>query len=171
MIPDDVRERVVSYIRHQAGKGPASLIELVGKSQGEFIDTVAAVDDATADRQPAPDEWSLRELVRHVISAEAGVAAIVEQMALGRTPPSLREAGTTAADGGQPFAALVDRLRETNARLLAVIAALPAEPDTSVVADHPFFGDLNCLEWAAFQRVHDGDHIQQAAKILAVVSG
>jgi hypothetical protein len=171
MVSDDVRERVLSYIRHQAGKSRSALIELVTSSQCEFIDTVAGVDDATADRQPAPGEWSLRELVRHVISAEAGVAAIVEQTARGKQPSGARKAGTMADDGGAPFVALIDRLRETNTRLLDVIAALPAEPDTSVVSSHPFFGDLNCLEWAAFQRVHDADHIQHAGKILAALRG
>jgi hypothetical protein len=30
---------------------------------------------------------------------------------------------------------------------------------------------LNCKEWAAFQRVHDEDHVQHAEKILAAVRG
>ena len=53
--------------------------------------------------------------------------------------------------------------------MLETILGLPDAPDTSITPPHPFFGDLNCREWAAFQRVHDEDHIQHAAKILAVV--
>jgi hypothetical protein len=64
---------------------------------------------------------------------------------------------------------LIERLRGSNERLLDAIAAMPDEPDTNAVSSHPFFGDLNCLEWAVFQRVHDADHTQHAQKILAVV--
>ncbi len=124
------------------------------------------MDDATAGRQPAAGEWSLRELVRHVITSGAGVAHVIETTSRGQEPRGRGSIGMMADDGGEPYPALIERLRETNQRLLNVIAALPAEPDMTVLAPHPFFGDLNCLEWAVFQRVHDMDHIQHAGKIL-----
>ena len=167
MVSDDVRERVLSYIRHQGGKSREAIIALVSVSQADLLGVVSNVDERTAARQPAPDEWSLRELFRHVVSAENGVASIVEGLARGVRPPGDRKAGSMVEDSSA--ALLVGRLRLANERLLAVIAALPAEPDTAAVSAHPFFGDLNCLEWAAFQRVHDADHAQHARKILAAV--
>jgi len=168
MVSDDVRERVLSYIRHQAGKSREAVIALVSTSQTELLRVVSNVDERTAARQPAPDEWSLRELLRHVVAAENGVSSIVEGLARGIPPEGDRKTGTMVEDASA--AMLVGRLRMSNQRLLDVIAALPAEPDTAAVAAHPFFGDLNCLEWAVFQRVHDADHTQHAGKILASVS-
>jgi hypothetical protein len=72
-------------------------------------------------------------------------------------------------DDGRPFAAMIEELRALDAEMLQTIRDLPAAPDTSVTPTHPFFGPLNCLEWAAFQRVHDEDHVQHAGKILAAV--
>jgi hypothetical protein len=168
MVSEDVRERVLSYIRHQAGKSREAVIALVSASQADLLAVVANVDEATAARQPAPDEWSLRELLRHVVSAENGVASIVEGLAGGVAPAGDRKTGSMIEDSSA--AMLIGRLRMANQRLLDVIAALPAEPDTATVSAHPFFGDLNCLEWAVFQRVHDADHAQHAGKILAAIS-
>ena len=167
MVTDDVRERVLSYIRHQAGKSREAIISLVSGSQAQLLDVVSGVDEATAERAPAEGEWSIRELLRHVISAEDGVSKIVHGLAVGQAPAGERSVGSQVAD--DTATALVERLRASNQRLLDAIAALPAEPNTTAVDKHPFFGDLNCLEWAVFQRVHDVDHAQHAQKILAAV--
>ena len=167
MVTDDVRERVLSYIRHQAGKSREAIIALVSGSQAQLLDVVSGVDEATAERAPAEGEWSVRELLRHVISAEDGVSKIVSGLAAGHVPAGERSVGSNVED--DTAAALVERLRASNRRLLDVIAALPAAPDMAAVDKHPFFGDLNCLEWAVFQRVHDADHAQHAGKILAAV--
>ncbi len=171
MVSDDIRERVVSYIRHQAGKSRAAVIDLVSTNQAELLKIMAGVDAAMVERQPTPDEWSLHELLRHVIAAEGAVATLIEKLARSEQPPELRRAiGMMGDDSSASFAALVERLRDVNQRLLDVISALPPEPDMSMQAVHPFFGDLNCMEWAVFQRIHDADHIQHAGKILAALS-
>jgi hypothetical protein len=167
MVTDDVRERVLSYIRHQAGKSREAIVALVTSSQAALLDVVSGVDEATALRAPAEGEWSIRELLRHVVSAEDGVSKIVAGLAVGQPPAGERSVGSKVED--DTAAALVERLRVSNQRLLDAIAAMPAEPDTTALAKHPFFGDLNCLEWAVFQRVHDADHEQHAKKILAAV--
>ncbi len=167
MVTDDVRERVLSYIRHQAGKSREAIIALVSGSQAQLLDAVSGVDEATASRAPAEGEWSVRELLRHVISAEDGVSRIVQGLAAGQPPAGERSVGSQVED--DTAAALVERLRASNQRMLDAIASMPAKPDMSAVDKHPFFGDLNCLEWAVFQRVHDADHTQHAQKILAAV--
>jgi hypothetical protein len=75
----------------------------------------------------------------------------------------------TRDDGGEPFAGLVGELEKVNAQMIETIVAMPEAPDTAIKPAHPFFGPLNCLEWAVFQRVHDEDHVQHAGKILKAV--
>jgi hypothetical protein len=173
MVSQDIVERVKSYMRHQATKPHDAILDIVATSQGRYLDVVGGLDDDVAAKKPAPDEWSVRELTRHVIQAQAGVADIVQHASRGQRPPPgdrPRAAGTMMDDDGRPFAAYVAELRDVNARMLEAIRALPDAPDTSLMLPHPFFGDLNCLEWAVFQRVHDEDHVQHAQKILAAVS-
>jgi hypothetical protein len=71
------------------------------------------------------------------------------------------------ADDGREYVRVLDELRAANVALVETLAGLPEQPDMTMQVPHPFFGPLNCLEWAGFQRVHDLDHIQHAEKIRA----
>jgi hypothetical protein len=166
MVSEDVVARVRSYIQHQAAKPNDVLAGIVAGSQSRLLHTLSRHDATDAARKPAPDEWSLRELLRHVVSAEAGVAAMVGRLARGETSDGVRGTGSMIEDDAT-YDALLARLRETNEQLLAAIRAIPAAAPLDVKSAHPFFGDLNCREWAAFQKVHDEDHIQHAEKIVA----
>jgi hypothetical protein len=163
MVTDDVRARVLSYIQHQAGKSREAIIALVSGSQAQLLDVVTDVDEATASRAPAEGEWSSggSPLIRPRTAYRSSSGPRGGAYRRGSAQPDEVEDATAAA--------LIERLRASNQRLLDAIAALPAEPNTTAVSKHPFFGDLNCLEWAVFQRVHDADHAQHAQKILAVV--
>jgi hypothetical protein len=172
-LPQDIVERVTSYIRHQGTKSPAALAELVEAGQAKLLEVVDGVNEARAARKPAPDEWSLRELMLHVVSAESGVAAMVAKLSDGSLDAaavtqerSQRMAGMTRPDDGVTFAALLDELRQVNERTLHAVRAIPENADRSAKPYHPFFGPLDVFEWAAFQRVHDEDHVQHAKKIL-----
>ncbi|MDP9235811.1 MAG: DinB family protein [Chloroflexota bacterium] len=169
VLPDDIRERVTSYIKHQATKSPEFLVDFVRVSQERYLDAVGSAGEELSLRKPAPGEWSLRELTRHVIDAQSSVRDIVAMASRGEKPPARGGAGMMGEDDGRPFAQLVDELRALDAQMLDAIRDLPAVPDTAITPPHPFFGPLNCLEWAAFQRVHDEDHVQHAGKILAAV--
>jgi len=167
MVSEDVAARVVSYIKHQAAKPREEIARLVSDSQGRLLSAIEGVDDERASRPEAPGEWSIRELTRHVIAAEDGVAGLIEALSRGAAPRPRAGLGSMIADSGEPFADLLARLREVNGRLLAAIEQMPREPNVAATYPHPFFGPLNCLEWAVFQRVHDEDHIRQVGKILA----
>lgn len=174
MLPQDVIERVTTYIQKQATQTRASVIDLVRTSQLRYLDVISALDDAAAAKAPAPDEWSVRELLRHVILAEQDVAALVRDLSRGAIPPPTitgrRGIGAMIDDDARPFSALVGQLRDINGVMLRAIEELPEAPDLQMKAPHPFFGPLNCMEWAVFQRVHDEDHVQHAKKILAATA-
>jgi hypothetical protein len=167
--PEEVRDRVTSYIKHQGGKSPDAIIDLVRTSQEKYIAIISSVSDDVAARKPAPDEWSIRELTRHVLDAQTSVTQLVHHLSRGERPPAGGGASRMVEDDGQPLDEYTAQLRDLNTRLLKEIAGMPAEPNLDLKVPHPFFGDLNCKEWAAFQRVHDEDHVQHAQKILAAV--
>ena len=170
MVTEDVRGRVVGYIQHQAQKPKDEIAEMVAESQGRLLGVLSAHDDASAAKPEAPGEWCLHDLTRHVVSAEEGVARLVEMLARGEAAKREARPGTLADDAGS-YGALVERLRSANEKMLAAIRGLPADADTETKSPHPFFGELNCYEWAVFQRVHDADHIQHAQKIIAATGG
>src|SRR3990170_4807869 len=127
MVAEDVRERIVSYIKHQAGKPIDEIASLVAESQQRLLDVVGALSDDLASAIPDGETWSVRHLIRHVIDAEGAVERLVHGLARGERPDTGRRgAGSMIDEDGRPFAALVDGLRETNARLGAAGRGLAA---------------------------------------------
>lgn len=170
MVSEDVRERVIRFIQREAAKPREELAALVRDTHAQYLERIAALGDERAAAKPAPEEWSARELTRHVIATEDLVAALVHHLGRGEAPPPRRGGiGMTMDDDGRPFAGYVALLRETNEKLLASLAGLPSPPDGTMTVPHPWFGELTALQWAAFQCVHDRDHIQHADKILAAI--
>ena len=171
MVTDDIRARVTAYIQHQGTKTPDAIADLVRTSQQRYVDAVGGISDEVAVKKPAPDEWSIRELTRHVVTTERFVAGLIWHIARGQEPPPRPGGlGMTVDDDARPFAGWVAELREANEKMIETILGLTESADASITPAHPFFGPLNCREWAAFQRVHDEDHVQHAGKILAAVS-
>jgi len=168
MVTEDARERLVSYLGHQASKDVPVLVELVEEQRARLLGLLDGVSEDQAAFRPAPDQWSIADVLRHVIAGEEGVARIVESLARGVVPEGRRVIGSQTPEEGQPLAALVERLCAARADLLARVRGWPASPDLTATFDHPFFGPLNCKGWLAFQRLHDADHIGQLEQIKAV---
>ena len=172
MVTDDIRARVTAYIQHQGTKTPAAIADLVRTSQQRYADLVGGISDEVAVKKPAADEWSIRELTRHVLTTERFVTGLIWHIARGQEPPPRPGGlGMTVDDDARPFSGWVGELRAANEKMLETILGLAESAETSITPAHPFFGPLNCREWAAFQRVHDEDHVQHAGKILAAVGG
>ncbi len=174
MVSEDVIQRVGGYIRHQATKSRGAIVDMVAANQQRYLEAIGALSDDAANRRPPADgEWCVRELTLHVIATEEYVARAIHHAARGEQPPPRVPPGgigMTIPDEGQPFAALVERLRATNEQMLETIRDVPESPDLTVTPEHPFFGPLDCLQWSVFQRIHDEDHIQHAARIIAETS-
>jgi hypothetical protein len=98
-------------------------------------------------------------VVEHVAAAERGVVEVIARLAGAAAPP----AGPPAA--GQSLAAIRRHLSAVRAQLLDLVGRLPQDANLDAKHEHLFFGPLNWKEWLAFQRVHDGDHIEQIEAI------
>jgi hypothetical protein len=174
MVSQDIQERRDAYVaimRDHAKKSPDEIADSVRETQGLLLSVLDACTTADALWKPAPEEWCIRELALHAMFTERLVAKLVHYTARGGFPPAedLEGAGIgmMPADDGREYVRVLDELRAANVALVETLAGLPEQPDMTMQVPHPFFGPLNCLEWAGFQRVHDLDHIQHAEKIRA----
>ena len=167
MVTDDARQRLISYLGHQASKDVPVLVELIEEQRATLLGLLDGVSEEQAAFHPAPDQWSIADVLRHVIAAEEGVARIVASLVRGVVPEGQRALGSHIPDEGQPLAALIERLRAAHADLLERVRGWPASPDLAATFEHPFFGPLNCKGWVAFQRLHDADHTGQLEQIKA----
>ena len=160
-------QRVLSYVNHQAAKGPEELQRLIERTVSEFDERLDGVSEEQARFKPAADAWSVIEVLRHLSSVTAGTARLAAGLARGDvTSPSGDVGAEPGADAGT-LASLRGRMADAWAAVRQSLDGMPAEPDVSSTFSHPFFGDLNCKQWLAFARVHAIDHAQQIDKIKA----
>ena len=169
--PPDVIERVTGYIRHNATKEPQTIRELVQKGHDQLAGLLEGMSEEQAAFKPGPDDWSVLELMAHVVTAKRGVARICARLARGEQVTNFGGEGEEQ-DGVTrgAFASLAEARSAMDAahrELLDFIDGPLAQADLETRFRHFIFGELSCREWAAFQRVHDGDHAGQIGQITS----
>lgn len=177
MVSEDIqrnRDLYIQVMRDHGTMARDAIVASVTETQAELLSVFDAAAEEVATRKPAPDEWCLRELAMHAEFTERLIAKLIHHAARGELPPAedLEGAGIgmMPEDDGRSYREILDDLRRANVDLLEAVRSVPDDPDREMTPPHPFFGPLNCLEWAGFQRVHDMDHIKHSRKILAAVS-
>ena len=176
MISDDIkanRDRYVAIMTEHGAKRPDAIIESLRETQEELLSIFRSATDEQSSTKPAPDEWSLHDLAVHAVFTERLIAKLIHHASRGTfpSPEDLEGAGIGMMPKGneRSYSEVLDDLARKNGDLLDTVRDLPVEPNTEMRPPHPYFGPLNCREWAGFQRVHDLDHIQHARKILAAI--
>lgn len=171
MMTGDIRERILAYVRQLAAQPPEQIAAEIGRSQEQLLSQIDGIDDDLAAKRSADGEWSLRELIRHVVLAEETVAGTIAALARGEAVVGggIAEGGSMLDDDRRPFAAYVVAMRDAGNGLLQAIRGIGPSSSLATTERHPLLGPLNCVEWAASQRVHAADHTQHAAKIIAAV--
>jgi hypothetical protein len=168
---DEMIERVTSYIKHNAQKEPGALRALVQQGHEGLAGLIVGLSDEQARYKPSPDDWCVIEVLQHVATANRGVARICTRLAAGET---LEGSGR---EGDEQDGVMGNKTFDTVAEARVAIAAAHQDlldfidgpldgANEATRFNHFIFGDLNCREWAAFQRVHDGDHANQIRAVL-----
>ena len=119
----------------------------------------------------APDGWTPRDVVGHLISAELDdwiprVEMILRDGADRAFEPFDRFAHVER-DVDVPLPALVDRLEELRGEQLARLRELVSEEDLDRVGRHPELGEVTMRQLLATWAVHDLDHVAQIYAALA----
>jgi galactokinase len=163
----------------------AELIELLNKSEKEFVQAVEGLTDQQWSFKPGPDRWSVAECAEHIVLAEA---LLFETATSSLTAASdekwedtlrktdvLRRAlpnRTTKVDAPaaiKPRQAmtrqqLMARFKEQRARALAYVQETEA-PLKAHTAANPFFGPLNAHQWLLYIPLHHLRHNLQIAEV------
>jgi len=165
----------------------AELIDLLNKSEKEFLDAVDSVSDAQWTFKAGPDRWSIGEVAEHLVLAEAGlfttatksVAAPADDnwtATVGKTEMLKRALPnrTTKVDAPQEIrprgdltrAQVMARFKEQRARTLAFAQETEA-PLKAHTAPNPFFGAINAHQLLLYIPLHNLRHDQQIAEVKA----
>jgi len=163
----------------------AELIELLNKSEKEFVQAVEGLTDQQWSFKPGPDRWSVAECAEHIVLAEAllfetattSLTAAADDKweetlrktdVLRRALPN-RSTKVDAPAAIKPRQAmtrqqLMARFKEQRARALAYVQETEA-PLKAHTAANPFFGPLNAHQWLLYIPLHHLRHNLQIAEV------
>jgi hypothetical protein len=147
---------------------------------------LAGIAAAEARRQALPGEWTIHEVVDHLVASHRPGLAELEALLAGRRPPGGPiPAGLQSPDPmARPWDELVGELRGLHTRILDTLAAAPEAPGEArapvvmVVSAREPDGRTIALEWvegldwkayAVVFRLHELDHMRQIEKTLRAV--
>lgn len=163
------------------------VIELLLKSEQEMLQTIDGLTDQQWTFKPAPERWSVGEVVEHIVLADAllfdtAVKALDGRLdegwnaTLAKTdilrkalPNRSRRVDAPAAIKPQQAmtrGALVSRFKEQRAKALA-FARETDQPLKAHTAPNPFFGSLNAHQWLLYIPLHHVRHNEQIAEVKA----
>jgi hypothetical protein len=167
-LPEDARQEVVSYLRHQASKSTSDLLALVDRAAGWIEQSLGEMDEPQASFRPSLNEWSVADVLQHVDTSMRSTGRIIGALARGEDgDPHLAGIGPVIEETGRTLAELRDGVAQSYGEVRAAVATIPDGPAGAATARHPFFGDLSCKEWAAFVYVHSRDHANQIEQVKA----
>ena len=123
---------------------------------------------AAQSQAPAHDEdrWSATEAVTHLIATENWYLLHMGRLLGKREHFAIMPRGLgDHADNSVPKDALATELNAATERILADIAAIPADADLTARRDSTFFGELSLRGWVMLAIVHDLDHTAQIQRL------
>ena len=173
----------------------ASVLAALDESRHSLEQAVHDVDLGKRAQRPAPDRWSLSEVLEHVSLAEANFTAwIASGIEKARATGLGREAAERAPLPEAVRARFADRVNrrtapervqpkgemtaeeawnavvEVEQRLKQVLTAADGLALNEVVVEHPTLGPFNIYQWVELMAAHRRRHVEQMREIAAAIS-
>jgi len=180
------REKAREYLRMRGTLAPvAELRERVGAAFAAFEALAGPLDAALAARRPLPGEWTIHEVVDHLLESERGGLDELRCLLAGRRPPGAPiPAALQSKDPlSRPWPWLTRELGRVHRDLLETLEGAAADFETEarvpliMVVNLPAAGGgttelhwIEELDWKAYTivfRLHALDHAKQIKKVLA----
>jgi hypothetical protein len=184
-----LRARAGDYLRDNGTLAPTSAIRRrVAQSFETLEKFLRAADPARAARRAWPAEWSLHEIVDHVVETHRPSRDELRELLAGHRPagPPIPASLQSADPLARPWAALLDDLARVHADIVADLARAPDDSPTDtrarvvvIMNAEATDGSTVPLAWedeidwkayAVFLRLHAVDHLNQARKVLAALA-
>src|SRR3990170_7514046 len=161
------QQKLEGYLRSQGAKLSAEQVrDRIQEASDEFLGVVQGAPEALVRKAPAAGEWSLAEVLDHVVFTLERITGVIGGLVAGRKPPAPLEIGATSGIATLPWAELLARLGKSQTALSALLTANRHEPHTDLRVSEGYFGDINWKEYALILRLHYRDHASQARKTL-----
>ena len=165
------------------------IFSALATTRRRIYEQAEALSDEQAITRPAPDVWSVAEIIEHLSVSEARMVALLgrlleQEAAVAAnagsygSPISIQVMTDRAAEkftapsfveptGSVPLAESLAKLRASRAALISLRPRVEARDYSHVTYPHPAFGPLNLYQWLAAIEFHECKHLDQIQTITA----
>jgi hypothetical protein len=162
-----------------------ALWEDLEAARRDLLREVDGLSQAQADWRSAAEEWSVGEILHHLLLGEINTGKLTTKLtrdAAGASrlfPPDLRSfdplpprrpGGEVAPalvrpDAGRPIHELFAELEAVRQRTRQSIERLAGLDPRQLIWEHGAFGPLNLAQWWMLQAAHDREHLAQLRRV------
>jgi uncharacterized damage-inducible protein DinB len=167
----------------------ADVFSRLDRSRGALAAAVESIAIPLRQQRPAPDRWSVAEVLEHLSLVERLIAGrIADAIAAARGQGLAPERAPRAPLPGAIESRMADRTNRRNAPEAAIptgtvdaaaawqtiedghrrLQALVADADGlalgEVISEHPVFGPMTVYQWVELIAAHEGRHTEQIAE-------
>jgi hypothetical protein len=182
-------EKAREYFRTKSAQAPVAVLrERIAEPLRAVEELLAPLSAAQAARATLPGEWTIQEIVDHLVETYRPGLDELWCLLAGRRPPGepIPASLQSKAPLLRPWPWLLDELTRVHAEVLRTLAAVP--PDFRTAATAPLVMVVNVkdaqgtttplawvedLDWKSYAivswRLHAIDHLNQARKVLAAM--
>ena len=183
---EEAKAKAREYLRARGTLQPAAVVRArVADAFEAFDRLVARLPSKTVAQRAIADEWTIQEIVDHLVETHRPGLDELRCLLAGQSPPGepIPASLQSKAPLLRPWQGLLDELRRVHGGILAALESVPADFTTDARA--PLVMVINVageggrvtplewveeLDWKAYAitwRLHTIDHLNQAKKVLA----
>jgi len=186
VVADQFKEKARDYLAARGTRVAAEAIhERVAAAFTALDEALAGVSASQAARETIPGEWTIQEIVDHLVETYRPGVDELRCLLAGQRPPGepVPASLQSRAPHLRPWPWLLGELQRLNADVLGLLAGIPAHFETAaraplvMVVNVPRPGGgfeplhwVEDLDWKAYViaswRLHPIDHLNQAKKVL-----
>jgi DinB superfamily len=151
-----------------------------------ILDRVQGLTQSQIDYRLTPKAWSVGEVLHHLIRIEVSISKLFNklikehQRVIGVSDVMRLEDMTYGADRpqqapefgipahGRPFGDLLTDLAATRERTTQTLAKYTGDKPSELRWTHQRFGDMGMAHWVRFIGLHEGHHLRQIERIMAL---
>ena len=163
----------------------AEIFDDIDATRARLLQTVEGLSADEQNFRPAPEKWSVAEVVEHLSIIESRVARLLGKLlekaeaeagagsaGAAFAPVSVAEfveasraqkleAPENVRPAGAPLADSLEALRDSRAALHALRPRVEQTDCAAARFPHPIWGPLNLYQWLLFVGAHEARHIAQ----------
>ena len=163
------------------------LLEQLQNNQTRILALIEPLTPQQWNFKPAPDRWSISEVMEHVVTVENRVLGIIQQKTEGAAEPNKK----SATEDAMLFAAVPDRETRRQAPEIAIptgqLQGRQAQAEFEkcrqrtcdfIAANtndlrqyfhvHGAFGELDCYQWVMLLALHGERHARQIEEVKTI---